>query len=155
MPSFSLLFFPPTFTPHSLLLPPSSFLSVFAPSPSFCLSDLAAVVRGSAGGHAGFPGSQTAARGQPPAPSQPGRALPAHQHTPTERQEPQLSASKQDQGEERVCTRAVSVHVPVLRFIRYPSHSWFLCWQPPDHDFTFYFLWLILRAFNRSKHLQK
>lgn len=81
----------------SLLLFSSPLVSFLSPclSLSTCLADFAAVVRSSAGGHAGFPGGQ-AARRQPATPSQPGYTLPTHQHTPTEWQEPQLPTTEQD-----------------------------------------------------------
>lgn len=72
--------FSPPPTPLLLRPPPTRYTRL---SLSTCLSDFAAVVRRSAGGHAGFPRGQ-AARRQPAAPSQPGHTLPAHQHAPTE-----------------------------------------------------------------------
>lgn len=78
----------------SFLFPPT-ILICLSLSLSTCLTDFAAVVCSSAGGHADFPRGQ-AARRQPATPSQPGYTLPTHQHTPTEWQEPQLPATKQD-----------------------------------------------------------
>lgn len=111
-----------------LFPPPLSFLFLFLsphhahPQPntclslcllSTCLSDHAAIVRGSAGGHAGFPGGK-AARRKPASPSQPGYTLPTHQHTLSERQGPQLPATKQDQGKRRVRALQVCVLVWML-----------------------------------------
>lgn len=103
------LFMLPFFSLLPALFPPLLLLSYHPSSPqpnscpslcllclSTCLSDLAAVVRSSVGGHAGFPGGQ--AWRKPASPRQPGHTLPTHQHTLTERQGPQLLAIKQDQG---------------------------------------------------------
>lgn len=95
-PSFLPLFIPSS-KPSSLT--PSILLSPLSSSPlPTCSVDLAAVVRGSTGGHAGVSRGQ-AARWKPAPAGQPRHALATHQRASTERQGPKLAPAKQDQGE--------------------------------------------------------
>lgn len=105
---YSFIHVAPFFSSSSSLLPSSSLTLLYSACLSTCLADLAAVVRRSAGGHAGLPGGQAAGR-RPAATGQPGHTLPTHHHTPTERQGPRLPTTKQVQGKEQ----SVCVHVCV------------------------------------------
>lgn len=108
---FFFYFTPPdspfSFAPPTHHYPPSLRLPACLP----VCPPLTAVVCSSARRHAGVTGKQAAWRKPAPA-GQPGNTLPTDQHTPTERQRPQLPSVEQDQGKNQPGLRCC-VCIPV------------------------------------------